>query len=149
MSCALKFIRNTQTFLIAPENRDNYSLQRLRRYFCGLVERFFDTLAPLADSERFVSPHTYIALYRLCEEWCQYGVQSTSTDQRYILMQRAAAAAVNDPQAESDSAERFQHETKLLSNAAVGALAALCVSNTLHVLFLNTDLIAAKSILFF
>ncbi|KAG2124183.1 cell morphogenesis N-terminal-domain-containing protein [Suillus clintonianus] len=126
ISCALKFIRNMQTFLVTAENRDNYALQRLRRYFCGLVERFFDSLANLADSERFVSPYTYTTLYRLCEEWCQYGVQSESAKQRHILMQRAAAAAVNDPQAESDSAERFQHETKLLSNAALGALAALC-----------------------
>jgi len=147
MSCALKFIRNTQTFLIAPENRDNHSLQRLRRYFCGLVERFFDTLANLTDSERFVSPYTYITLYRLCEEWCQYGVQSETAKQRYILMQRAAAAAGNDPQAESDSAQRFQHETKLLSNAAVGALAALCVSKTLYVFFLEAETIAAKGIL--
>ena len=149
MTSALKFIRNTQTFLVAPENRDNYSLQRLRRYFCGLVERFFDSLANLADSERFVSHHRYMTLYRLCEEWCQYGVQPESAKQRYILMQRAAAAAVNDPQAESDSAERFQHETKLLSNAAVGALAALCVSKKPFVLFLETDLVTAKGILSF
>lgn len=147
MTCALQFIRNTQAFLITPENRDNYSLQRLRRYFCGLVERFFDTLANLTDSERFVSPYTYITLYRLCEEWCQYGVQPESSKQRYILMQRAAAAAVNDPQAESDSAQRFQHETKLLSNAAVGALAALCVSKTLHVFFFKANLITAKGVL--
>lgn len=120
-----------QTFLVNLENRDNYALQRLRRYFCGLIERFFDSLANLADSERFVSPYTYATLYKLCEEWCQYGAQSESAKQRHILMQRAAAAAVNDPQAESDSAERFQHETKLLSNAAVGALAALCVSKVL------------------
>ncbi|KAG1858767.1 cell morphogenesis N-terminal-domain-containing protein [Suillus subalutaceus] len=119
ISYALKFIRNMQNFLVTTENRDNYALQRLRRYFCGLIERFFDSLANLADSERFVSPYMYATLYRLCEEWCQYGVQSESSKQRYILMQRAAAAA-------SDSAERFQHETKLLSNAAVGALAALC-----------------------
>ncbi|KAG1841892.1 cell morphogenesis N-terminal-domain-containing protein [Suillus tomentosus] len=126
ISYALRFIRNMQTFLVAIENRDNYALQRLRRYFCGLIERFFDSLANLANSEQFVSSYTYATLYRLCEEWCQYGVQSESAKQRYILMQRAAAAAVNDPQAESDSAERFQHETKLLSNAAVCALASLC-----------------------
>ncbi|KAG1732965.1 cell morphogenesis N-terminal-domain-containing protein [Suillus lakei] len=91
ISCALKFIRNMQAFLVTTDNRDNYALQRLRRYFCGLVERFFDSLANLADSERFVSFHMYATLYRLCEEWCQYGVQSESAKQRHILMQRAAA----------------------------------------------------------
>lgn len=41
LSVALKFVTNTQAFLLAPENRDNYALQRLRRYFCGLVEHLF------------------------------------------------------------------------------------------------------------
>ncbi|KAH7882439.1 cell morphogenesis N-terminal-domain-containing protein [Phlebopus sp. FC_14] len=125
LSHALKFVRNTQAFLIAPENRDNYALQRLRRYFCGLVERLFDTLAGLPDSDRFTFANIQLILYRLCEEWCQYGVQTEATKQRFILMQRAAAA-INDPHAESDAGERFQHETKLLSNATVGALASLC-----------------------
>ncbi|KAF9226296.1 hypothetical protein BS17DRAFT_777012 [Gyrodon lividus] len=126
LSHALKFVRNTQAFLLAPENRDNYALQRLRRYFCGLVERLFDGLAGLPDSDRFTPPNIHLVLYRMCEEWCQYGTQSESAKTKFILMQRAAAAAFSDPQAESDAGERFQHETKLLSNAAVGALASLC-----------------------
>ncbi|KIK28230.1 hypothetical protein PISMIDRAFT_673910 [Pisolithus microcarpus 441] len=124
LSHALKFVRNTQAFLVVPENRENYAHQRLRRYFCGLVERLFDALAALPDSDRFTPPNIYITLYRLVEEWCQYGPQSESVKQRFILMQRAAIAANNDPQTEV--AERFQNETKLLSNAAIGALAALC-----------------------
>lgn len=127
LSHALKFVRNTQTFLLAPENRDNYSLQRLRRYFCGLVERLFDSLEdpPEADD----TPHNiHLSLYRLCEEWCQYGPQNESAKTRFILMQRAAAAATKDPEAESDAGERFQHETKLLSHASAGALSSLCVS---------------------
>lgn len=122
---ALKFVTNTQTFLFASENRDNYSLQRLRRYFCGLVERLFDGSEDLPEAD---SPNIHLSLYRMCEEWCQYGPQTESSKTRFILMQRAAAAAIKDPEAESDAGERFQHETKLLSHASVGALSSLCVS---------------------
>ncbi|KAI6037641.1 cell morphogenesis N-terminal-domain-containing protein [Pisolithus marmoratus] len=124
LSHALKFVRNTQAFLMVPENRENHAHQRLRRYFCGLVERLFDALAALPNSDRFAPPNIHITLYRLVEEWCQYGPQSESVKQRFILMQRAAVAANNDPQTEA--ADRFQNETKLLSNATIGALAALC-----------------------
>ncbi|KII91186.1 hypothetical protein PLICRDRAFT_135155 [Plicaturopsis crispa FD-325 SS-3] len=120
----LKFVRNTQTFLTSPDMRDNYSLQRLRRYFCGTVERLFDGLASLKDSDRFIPSHMHLSLYRLCEEWCEYGSQPEQVKQRLILMQRASASSGNTQ--EPDSVQRFQHETKLLSNAAVGALAALC-----------------------
>lgn len=126
-SHALKFVRNTQAFLLAPDNRDNYSLQRLRRYFCGLVERLFDGLEDLPETDG-IPLIIHLSLYRTCEEWCQYGPQNESVKTRFILMQRAAAAAIKDPEAESDAGERFQHETKLLSHASVGALSSLCVS---------------------
>lgn len=125
----LKFVRTTQTFLSGSEMRDNHSLQRLRRYFCGIVERLFDGLSTLNDSDRFIPRNMHLALFRMCEEWCQLGHQSESVKHRLILMQRACASASSDPQAGADSSiEFFRHETKLLSFAAVGALTSLCVS---------------------
>jgi hypothetical protein len=122
----LKFVRNTQSFLSASEMRDNFTLQRLRRYFCGTVERLFDGLAALKDSDRFIPSNMHLTLYRLCEEWCQLDPQVENVKQRQFLMQRAAAASV--PQSESaTTVERFKHETMLLSQAAIGALASLCV----------------------
>ncbi|KAF8886530.1 cell morphogenesis N-terminal-domain-containing protein [Infundibulicybe gibba] len=121
----LKFVRNTQAFLTAPEMRDNHTLQRLRRYFCGTVERLFDGLAALKDSDRFIPPNMHLTLYRLCEEWCQFGSQPDSVKQRFNLMKKSASSA--NPQVEPSIAlERFLHETQLLSYAAVGALASLC-----------------------
>ena len=128
----LKFVRTTQTFLTSPESRDNFSLQRLRRYFCGTVERHFDSLASLNDSARFIPRNMHLALYRMCEEWCQLGYQSEMVRHRLILMQRASAASSSDHGAETDSTvEHFHHETVLLSSAAIGALSSLCVSPVL------------------
>ncbi|KAG6857036.1 hypothetical protein H0H87_010390 [Tephrocybe sp. NHM501043] len=121
----LKFVRTTQSFLTAPEMRENFTLHRLRRYFCGTVERLFDSLAALKDSDRFIPSNMHLTLYRLCEEWCLLGPQAEGLKQRQVLMQRAAAASV--PQAESSSAlERFKNETTLLSQAAIGSLSSLC-----------------------
>ncbi|KAI5888318.1 uncharacterized protein SCHCODRAFT_02636387 [Schizophyllum commune H4-8] len=114
----LKFIRNTQTFLTSLDARDNHTLQRLRRYFCGTLERVFDGLASLKDTDRFIPSHMHLSLYRLCEEWCQFGPQSEAVRQRLILMQRAAASTRQQ--------EEFQQETSQLSYAAVGAMAVLC-----------------------
>ncbi|KAG5645502.1 hypothetical protein DXG03_005912 [Asterophora parasitica] len=125
LASVLKFVRNTQSFLTAPEMRNNFTLQRLRRYFCGTVERLFDGLAALKDSDRFIPSKMHMTLYRLCEEWCQLGPQAEGIKQRLILMQRAAGASV--PQTESNTAvERLRTETTMLSQAAVGALASLC-----------------------
>jgi hypothetical protein len=123
----LKFVRQTQVYLSSPDIRDRFQLQRLRRYFCGTVERLFDGLTTLKDSDRFVPPHTHLSLYRLCEEWCQFGTQSPVVKQRLVFMQTNAASAADTPQSMADSIERFQTQTKKLSRAAVHTLASLCV----------------------
>ncbi|CAK5277635.1 unnamed protein product [Mycena citricolor] len=121
----LKFVRNTQAYLASSDNRDNYSFQRLRRYFCGTVELLFDGFAALPDSDRFFTANMHLSLYRLCEEWCQFGPQAEGVTQRLILMQRAAASSAAELD-RNQSVRRFQNETLLLSYSAVGALSSLC-----------------------
>ncbi|KAJ3514095.1 hypothetical protein NLJ89_g2574 [Agrocybe chaxingu] len=123
LSNILKFVRNTQTFLSAPEMRDNPTLHRLRRYFCGIVERLFDGLAALKDSDRFIPSLMHLTLYHLCEDWCQVGPQSESAKRRFAAMQKAIESVEGDNRS---SVQRFRHEASLLSQASVGALAALC-----------------------
>ena len=125
----LKFVRNTQAFLAAPDVRNNHTLQQLRQYFCGLVERLFDGLATLKDSDRFIPPNIHLTLYHLCEDWCQLGPQADSAKQRFILMQRAVASG---PQGSTDL-ERFKRESNSLSQAAIGALTSLCVGQLLMI----------------
>ncbi|GBE87331.1 hypothetical protein SCP_1100060 [Sparassis crispa] len=120
----LKYVRNMQVSL--SEQRDFYSIQRLRRYFCGTVERLFEGLATLKDSDRFIPPNMHLTLYRLCEEWCQLGKQSESVKKRLVFMQTQAVKAFNDPADQAELITRFQTETRALSNAAVGAIAVLC-----------------------
>lgn len=124
----LKYIRNMQAFLCSPENRNQFTLQRLRRYFCGTVERFFGGLASLNDSDRFIPSGMHLALYRLCEEWCQVGKQPESVTKRLIDMQTAAANSYQDRAAQAELIQRFQTETRELSNAAVGSMSSLIVS---------------------
>jgi len=127
LSPVLKFVRNTQAFLTSADSRDYFKLQKLRRYFCGTVERLFDGLTSLADTDRFIPPHMHLSLFRLCEEWCQVGRQSEVVKQRLVFMQRSATNAVADPAEKGEAIALFQNETKLLSKAAIGAMASLCV----------------------
>ncbi|KAI0065268.1 hypothetical protein BV25DRAFT_1927987 [Artomyces pyxidatus] len=126
LSPVLRFVRNTQSYLTSVESRDHFKLQKLRRYFCGIVERLFDGLATLSDTDRFVPPGMHLSLYRLCEEWCQVGRQSETVKQRLVFMQVSATNAVSSPSERGEAVALFQKETKLLSKAAIGAMASLC-----------------------
>jgi hypothetical protein len=124
----LKFVRNTLSMLTSPEMKDNWTLQRLRRHFCGTVEKLFEGMNALEGSDRWIPAGTHLVLYRLCEEWCQLGEQPEIVRRRQVVMRNAAAAGA--PHIDSGAAlQIFDEETTLLSNAAVGALASLCVSS--------------------
>lgn len=123
----LKFVRNTQAFLSTPESKENFALQRLRRYFCGTVERLFDGLATLDGSDRFIPKHMHLALYRLCEEWCQVGPQTDVARKRMEAMVRAAGLSAENPDEAAEAVDRFKMEASMLSYAAIGALTSLCV----------------------
>jgi len=124
LSNVLKFVRSTQSFLNAQDMRDNPNLNRLRRYFCGIVERLFSGLGVLKDSERFIPPQMHLTLYRLCDDWCHVGPMTASAKELEAKMTRAVEAAESG---DRNNLQRFRHELSLLSHAAVGALTSLCV----------------------
>ncbi|KAH9933118.1 cell morphogenesis N-terminal-domain-containing protein [Epithele typhae] len=126
LTFVLKYIRNTQTLLVSTENRDRFDLQRLRRYFCGTIERLFYALATLKDSDRFIPSNLYLTLYTMCEEWCQLGKQSDDVKKRLVYMQTMAAKSFTDAGGQAEAIQIFQTETRGLSNAAIGAMAAVC-----------------------
>ena len=130
LTYVLKYVRNTYAFLVSPDNRDRWFMQRLRRYFCGTIERLFDALATLKDSDRFIPPNLYLALYTMCEEWCQLGKQSDEVKKRLVLMQTVAAKSFTTAADQAEVIQKFQTETRLLSHAAIGAMAAVCVGGS-------------------
>ena len=127
LTYVLKYVRNMHQFLVSPENRDRWFMQRLRRYFCGTIERVFDALATLKDSDRFIPHNLYLALYTMCEEWCQLGKQSEEVKKRLVSMQTMAAKSFISISDQAGVIQKFQTETRLLSHAAIGAMAAVCV----------------------
>jgi len=145
LSNILKFVRNTQGFLSVPELRDIPSLQRLRRYFCVIVEHLFNELATLKDSDRFITSNMHLTLYRLCEEWCHVGPQSESSKKRLDVMQKAVESG--DASSSRENLQRFQYETSMLSHASVGAMTSLCVSNLLPLICHELMKFLAKSLL--
>ncbi|KAI0356441.1 hypothetical protein OH77DRAFT_1588913 [Trametes cingulata] len=126
LTYVLKYVRRMQEFLTSPDNRDRFSMQRLRRYFCGTIEHLFDALATLKDSDRFIPHNLHLALYTMCEQWCQLGKQSEDVKRRLVHMQTMAANSYSDPASQADIIQVFQTETRALSHAAIGAMAALC-----------------------
>ncbi|KAG8806278.1 Cell morphogenesis protein PAG1, partial [Serendipita sp. 399] len=116
LNLLLGFVKETTSFLRRPKVRHDLEFQRLRRFFCGVVENLFDGLASLGEeiSGRWLSPYQQLDLYRLCEEWYTFNGRSLRRGPTRDSIDR-------NPGSYGQTTD-----TELLSSAAAGALASLC-----------------------
>ncbi|EJD54741.1 hypothetical protein AURDEDRAFT_79755 [Auricularia subglabra TFB-10046 SS5] len=118
----VQFVRDTEAFLRSPDIAPMWEMQRLRRHFCSVIELLFDR----DDALQTPGLPNPLSLFRLCDDWCQYGPKSAEAKARYAVMQEAASATWTDPKDKEAAAQFFHGESVGLSVAASGAVAALC-----------------------
>ncbi|KAG8937043.1 Cell morphogenesis protein PAG1 [Tulasnella sp. 419] len=126
----LQFVRESKTYLRDSDLRLDIDALRLRRFFCGVVENLFQGMASLKDSDRFMSPNTRLTLFRLCQEWCFFGLPPAQSrrynDMILCALPSGAVPTVKNDDGKEEPAPRKHPEALRLSVAAAGAMCALC-----------------------
>jgi hypothetical protein len=129
------FVQTTQNFLSRQDVRMDWELNRLRRYFCHIVEQLFSV--PDERLHGIVPARSYLSLYRLCEEWCPYGPSPTSRE-RHAQVDSLISSTFRNPVERKQTVDRFNTEEAILGSAAASAMARLSVST--H--FPNVELVS-------
>ncbi|KAH7105208.1 cell morphogenesis N-terminal-domain-containing protein [Auriculariales sp. MPI-PUGE-AT-0066] len=123
-SLVAQFLRDMDVYLRRPDVQQLWDMQRLRRYFCGIVERVFDARElDYSMEQQLPSP---LLLFRLCDGWCHYGPRSAELQAQYNAMQQAAVDHWPDRARQEKAQQYFHTESVGLSVAASGAIAVLC-----------------------
>ena len=125
-SLIAQFMRDMDVYLRRADVQEMWDMQRLRRFFCGIVERAFDAREFDHSIEQLLpSP---LSLFRLCDAWCHYGPRSAELQAQYQSMQQAATERWAGDRVKQEKAQQYFHtESVGLSVAASGAIATLCV----------------------
>ncbi|KAJ6259267.1 hypothetical protein Dda_6166 [Drechslerella dactyloides] len=108
----VNLIKDNKNFLSEPDVRVDINYHRLRRYFCGLTEDFYEGILKAPDPERWLPFDGRKSLFSLIEEWCG---NSNPTWRQHI------SAAV-------------EIEKNDLKNAALSAMASLCAGPVMKVI---------------
>ncbi|CAG8517912.1 10858_t:CDS:2, partial [Racocetra fulgida] len=76
-SLIMTFVKETITFLRDPEVTNDWDWQKLRQYFCGVVEKFYDGLCILKSENNETSNEMSLEMrtliFKMIEEWCGHG----------------------------------------------------------------------------
>ncbi|KAG9015079.1 Cell morphogenesis protein PAG1 [Tulasnella sp. 427] len=123
LSLLVQFVRESKTYLSDRETPLDVDALRVRRFFCGLVEMLFLGMASLSEADSLISKATRLALFRLCQQWCSYGL-SPAQQRRYDEMVSGASSIVNLRGSDSQIAPIIS-ESQKLSKAAAAAMTAL------------------------
>ena len=122
------YTKELMMFLGDAEIQTDWECHKLRRQYCGLLEEVFNGVSRTADPSRYVSFEVRKSAFILIEDWCGFSPNSNRAHQREDFMRQAILERHRDPTERSNITAKMEIERRELSNAALSAMASLCVS---------------------
>ncbi|RUS29529.1 cell morphogenesis C-terminal-domain-containing protein [Jimgerdemannia flammicorona] len=126
MDMIMIYVKETKSFLLDAEVQGEWFFHKLRRFFCGLIERLYENLSRLEDPTKIMSFETRLNLFKMFEQWCGYGQQSKEMRDREARMVTECLDMLKDTKERSSMIASMEEERKALETAALSAMAALC-----------------------
>ncbi|PKK71853.1 hypothetical protein RhiirC2_743771 [Rhizophagus irregularis] len=123
----MNFINETYTFLGDPDvTSDWWEWNKLRMYFCGVVEKLYDGMSSANVDSEIMSPAMRASLYLMIEEWCGHGKKGSQHKASESKMINMFMDQYKDSEDRRPMTTAMEGERKSLEFAALNAMASLC-----------------------
>ncbi|PWN30459.1 hypothetical protein BDZ90DRAFT_225274 [Jaminaea rosea] len=127
VSLLLNWIKDT--FNLLSEHRDVQSfwdLQRLRRFFCGVVESLYSRMWPRGGCDRYFPFETRHKMFALFAEWYSYSQSAKDGPGKLAALLANVAEQLRDDKQRESVLASLREDTQSLSFHASDAMATLC-----------------------
>ncbi|CAG8647227.1 35844_t:CDS:10 [Gigaspora margarita] len=128
-SLIMTFIRETIAFLRDPEVSNDWDWQKLRQYFCGVVEKLYDGFCILKLENNEMSLEMRTLIFKMIEEWCGHGKKGAQYRARETNMLTTIMDQYRDSEERRPLTTQLENDRKALEFAALSAMASLCRGN--------------------
>ncbi|PWN33933.1 uncharacterized protein FA14DRAFT_165120 [Meira miltonrushii] len=129
----LQWIKETFAFLTDREIRLDWEFHKLRRFFAGVVEEFFDSLyvskenkASQENSEKLLNLHTRLHMFKLFQDWHSFSQAAKDGPAKLANLLANVAGMYREDRNREAILTTLRNETQMLSFHASCAMAALC-----------------------
>ena len=121
------YTKDLMIFLNDAEIQNDWECQKLRRYYCGLLEELYDGINRTKDPSRWMAFESRKSAFALMEEWCGYSPHQSRISQREDSMRQSALDQHQDTREKTNVTAAIEIEKRDLRTAALSAMATLCV----------------------
>ncbi|OAA48071.1 Armadillo-type fold protein [Beauveria brongniartii RCEF 3172] len=119
------YAKDLKLFLMDGEVQMDWEFQKLRQYYCGLMESLFEGINRSKDPSRWMTFESRKSAFSLMEDWCGFSPNQNQIRVREDTMRQS----VIDQQSLGERGTvtaAMEIEKRNLRNAALSAMAALC-----------------------
>lgn len=115
------FIKTVKAFLSQTDVQNSFEFQKLRRYFCGLLENVYNGIQKRDDAGDWLPFEARVSCFTYLEDWCGYGKSSVISKQRYNQMTKH----ITNTQELAALNSAIEFERQILSIAATNTMVSL------------------------
>lgn len=122
----VSYTKDLRIFLNDEEVQSQLNFQKLRTYYCGLVETLYEGIRHTKDPSRWMPFHARKAAFAMMEDWCGFSPNQSQIRQKEAHMMNSILDQEQDSRNRGNVTAKMEIEKKELRTAALSAMAALC-----------------------
>ncbi|KAK9237042.1 cell morphogenesis N-terminal-domain-containing protein [Lipomyces kononenkoae] len=119
------FIKETKNFLSHNEVQLDWECQKLRRYFCGLMQTLYEGIQRTSHPTKWLPFEARVSLFKMIEEWCGYGQYAHIAHERSEKMRRRGLEQCRNVAEQGALMASMEVEKGQLEFAALNAMASI------------------------
>ncbi|KAG5513854.1 hypothetical protein PMAC_000476 [Pneumocystis sp. 'macacae'] len=128
LNTLVSYIKDIKIFLGELNVQREWEYQKLKRYFCGLLENVYEGICKTSDSLKWISFDDRISYLRMVEEWSGYSFYETFTQNHEEYIKQLVLDQYKDVRDCNPIIASLEIEKMNLQMAALNCMASLCVS---------------------
>lgn len=122
----VSYTKDLRIFLNDEDVQTLWDFQKLRTYYCGLVETLYEAIQHTKDAQRWMPFQARKAAFSMMEDWCGFSPNQGQIRQKENHMKSSVLDHDQESRSRGHPTREMEHEKKDLRTAALSAMAALC-----------------------
>ncbi|KAG4305543.1 hypothetical protein PORY_001099 [Pneumocystis oryctolagi] len=134
LNTLVSYVKDIKVFLGELNVQREWEYQKLKRYFCGLLENVYEGVRRTSDPLRWISFDDRVSYFCMIEEWSEYNSYDTFSQKYEERIKQLVLDQYKDVRDCNPIIASLEIEKKNLQMAALSCMASLCSGKIVQVI---------------